>query len=131
MQIQGLEVDNLVVDHVQVNQAPKMRRRTYRAHGRINGKHESFFSCTFAHCDVLLLAYMASPCHIEIILAQKGEVVKKAAGESRLCLNDFFASFHGSNSDYKKHRVYLCHAYLICSILRVFCQPPRWREARW
>merc|ERR1711874_567826 len=26
----------LLVDHIQVNRAPKMRRRTYRAHGRIN-----------------------------------------------------------------------------------------------
>ncbi len=35
----GLEVDKLVITHVNCNQAPKMRRRTYRAHGRINGKH--------------------------------------------------------------------------------------------
>lgn len=26
----------MVIVHAQVNQAPKMRRRTYRAHGRIN-----------------------------------------------------------------------------------------------
>lgn len=45
--------------HIQVNQAPKQRRRTYRAHGRIN-------------------AYMASPCHIEIILVEKDEQVAKA-----------------------------------------------------
>lgn len=32
----GLDVDSLVVEHIQVNAAPKMRRRTYRAHGRIN-----------------------------------------------------------------------------------------------
>merc|ERR1712108_9861 len=32
----GLDADHLVVDHIQVNRAPKMRRRTYRAHGRIN-----------------------------------------------------------------------------------------------
>jgi hypothetical protein len=36
----------------QVNQACHGRRRTYRAHGRIN-------------------AYMSSPCHIEIILTEK------------------------------------------------------------
>ncbi len=42
--------------------APKLRRRTYRAHGRIN-------------------AFMSSPSHIELILAQRGEPVKKAAAE--------------------------------------------------
>ena len=36
--VQGLDVDSLVVEHIQVNAAPKMRRRTYRAHGRINRK---------------------------------------------------------------------------------------------
>jgi large subunit ribosomal protein L17e len=46
------------VKHIQVNQAPKQRRRTYRAHGRIN-------------------AYMASPCHIEIIVVEKEEQVSK------------------------------------------------------
>lgn len=40
----GLDVDHLVVDHLQVNQAPKTRRRTYRAHGRINRKSTNFFS---------------------------------------------------------------------------------------
>merc|ERR1712150_435990 len=48
----GLDVDNLVVDNIQVNRAAKMRRRTYRAHGRIN-------------------PYMSSPCHVEIILVEK------------------------------------------------------------
>jgi large subunit ribosomal protein L17e len=59
-EIQGLEVDSLVVAHIQVNHAPKQRRRTYRAHGRIN-------------------PYMSNPCHIEIILESKGDAVKKAA----------------------------------------------------
>lgn len=31
----GLDSSNLVVKHIQVNQAPKQRRRTYRAHGRV------------------------------------------------------------------------------------------------
>merc|ERR1719348_437629 len=48
----GLDADHLVVDHIQVNRAPKMRRRTYRAHGRIN-------------------PYMSSPCHIEMVLVEK------------------------------------------------------------
>jgi large subunit ribosomal protein L17e len=38
-----------------------MRRRTYRAHGRIN-------------------PYMSSPCHIEVILSEKKEVVSKPIG---------------------------------------------------
>ncbi|KAB8556645.1 hypothetical protein FH972_025681 [Carpinus fangiana] len=31
----GLDTSNLIVKHIQVNQAPKQRRRTYRAHGRV------------------------------------------------------------------------------------------------
>jgi large subunit ribosomal protein L17e len=31
----GLDTGNLVVQRIQVNQAPKGRRRTYRAHGRV------------------------------------------------------------------------------------------------
>jgi len=56
----GLNVDALYIRHIQVNQAPKMRRRTYRAHGRIN-------------------PYMSSPCHIEVILTEKQTPVKKTA----------------------------------------------------
>nr|ALS04462.1 60S ribosomal protein L17 [Acartia pacifica]ALS04463.1 60S ribosomal protein L17 [Acartia pacifica] len=48
----GLDADHLVIDHIQVQRAPKMRRRTYRAHGRIN-------------------PYMSSPCHIEMVLIEK------------------------------------------------------------
>ncbi|OCK84280.1 ribosomal protein L22 [Lepidopterella palustris CBS 459.81] len=55
----GLDTGNLVVKHIQVNQAPKQRRRTYRAHGRIN-------------------PYMSNPCHIEMILAEGDEVVQKS-----------------------------------------------------
>merc|ERR1711944_323479 len=59
----GLDPDHLVIDHIQVNRAPKMRRRTYRAHGRIN-------------------PYMSSPCHIEICLIEKEQAFsKKAASE--------------------------------------------------
>merc|ERR1712223_1455938 len=53
----GLDADHLVVDHIQVNRAPKMRRRPYRAHGRIN-------------------PYMSSPCHIEVVLAEKEQESK-------------------------------------------------------
>ncbi|KAI4143001.1 MAG: hypothetical protein L6R39_004746, partial [Caloplaca ligustica] len=54
----GLDTGNLIVKHIQVNQAPKQRRRTYRAHGRIN-------------------PYMSNPCHIELILTEAEEVVQK------------------------------------------------------
>ncbi|RVW24508.1 60S ribosomal protein L17-2 [Vitis vinifera] len=56
--LKGLDVDSLYISHIQVNQAQKQRRRTYRAHGRIN-------------------PYMSSPCHIELILSEKEEPVKK------------------------------------------------------
>ena len=55
---QGLEVDSLVVEYIQVNRAPQMRRRTYRAHGRIN-------------------PFMCSPCHIEMILTETESIVAK------------------------------------------------------
>merc|ERR1739842_19824 len=54
----GLDADHLVIDHIQVNRAPKMRRSTYRAHGRIN-------------------PYMSSPCHIEIVLVEKEQAFSK------------------------------------------------------
>lgn len=34
----GLDTGNLIIKHIQVNQAPKQRRRTYRAHGRVSRK---------------------------------------------------------------------------------------------
>merc|ERR1711982_226186 len=55
----GLDADHLVVDHIQVNRAPKMRRRPCRAHGRIN-------------------PYMSSPCHIEIALVEKEQAFARA-----------------------------------------------------
>lgn len=54
----GLELEKVIVTSVNCNQAPKMRRRTYRAHGRIN-------------------AYQSSPAHIEIIVEEKGEEIVK------------------------------------------------------
>ncbi|NP_001365704.1 60S ribosomal protein L17-like [Physcomitrium patens] len=61
-EVKGLDVDTLVVSHIQVNQAQKQRRRTYRAHGRIN-------------------PYMSSPCHIELVLSEKEAPVKKEVEE--------------------------------------------------
>ena len=52
---------------VQVNPAPKIRRRTYRAHGRIN-------------------PYMSSPCHAQVILSElpeaEGLLPKSALGKA-------------------------------------------------
>jgi large subunit ribosomal protein L17e len=59
----GLDTSNLIVKHIQVNQAPKQRRRTYRAHGRIN-------------------PYMSNPCHVEMILTEGEEAVKKGAEDA-------------------------------------------------
>nr|XP_014335158.1 PREDICTED: 60S ribosomal protein L17-like isoform X2 [Bos mutus] len=61
-ELKGLDVDSLVIEHIQVNKAPKMRRRTYRAHGRIN-------------------PYMSSPCHTEMILTEKEQIVPKPEEE--------------------------------------------------
>ncbi|XP_021984829.2 60S ribosomal protein L17-2-like, partial [Helianthus annuus] len=35
-EVKGLDVDALHISHIQLNRAQKQRRRTYRAHGRIN-----------------------------------------------------------------------------------------------
>ena len=35
-ELKGLDVDSLVIEHIQVNKAPEMQRRTFRAHGWIN-----------------------------------------------------------------------------------------------
>lgn len=55
----SLDTSNLIVNHSQVNMAPKGRRRTYRAHGRIN-------------------PYMRVPAHIEIILTAAPSQVAKS-----------------------------------------------------
>ena len=55
-----LNVDLLKIVHIQVNEAPKTRRRTYRAHGRIG-------------------PYMRNPTHLEIILTEEAETVPKSA----------------------------------------------------
>ena len=60
--MKGLEVDNLELFHIQVNRAQQQRRRTYRAHGRTN-------------------PYMSSPCHIEMVLSEKDQKVRKSDEE--------------------------------------------------
>merc|ERR1711964_268216 len=56
--IKNLETENLVIQHIQVNEAQKGRRRTYRAHGRIN-------------------RWNSSNCHVQLVVAEKETDVKK------------------------------------------------------
>lgn len=83
-QVKGLDVDSLIVSHIQVNQAQKQRRRTYRAHGRINRMFQTlaFLLLRVVRFGLIYVAkpfaaYMSSPCHIELILSEKEEPVKK------------------------------------------------------
>jgi large subunit ribosomal protein L17e len=62
-EVKGLDVDALYISHIQVNQAMKQRRRTYRAHGRIN-------------------PYMSNPCHVELTLSER-EAPVAAAPETK------------------------------------------------
>ena len=50
-ELEGLDVDSLVIERIQVNKA----HRTSRAHGRIN-------------------PYMSSPCHMEMTLTEKEQI---------------------------------------------------------
>ena len=61
-ELKGLDVESLVTEHIQVNKAHKMRLRTYRAHRRIN-------------------PYLSSPCHTEMILTEKEQIVPKPEEE--------------------------------------------------
>eukprot|EP00884_Botryococcus_braunii_P021793 jgi/Botrbrau1/8298/Bobra.0251s0025.2 len=61
-EVKGLDTDNMYISHIQVNKAQKQRRRTYRAHGRIN-------------------PYMSSPCHIELVLAERESAIKAEQAE--------------------------------------------------
>lgn len=70
--LKDLNADLLHISHIQVNAAPKIRRRLYRAHGRIN-------------------PFMANPCHMEVVLSEvdapvaKPSIVKKnEKGDARL-----------------------------------------------
>merc|ERR1719337_174 len=61
-EFKNLDTENLSISHIQVNAAQQGRRRTYRAHGRVN-------------------AYMNCPSHIEMILQEKEEAVEKPKEE--------------------------------------------------
>merc|ERR1712217_176304 len=58
-EFKNLDTENLIIKHIQVNAAQQGRRRTYRAHGRIN-------------------PYCSSPCHVQMVLEEKEESVEKA-----------------------------------------------------
>ncbi|KAG6890613.1 hypothetical protein C0995_006589 [Termitomyces sp. Mi166 len=55
----NIDVEDLTIKSIVVQQAPKTRRRTYRAHGRIN-------------------PYQGHPTHVEIILSASDVEVEKA-----------------------------------------------------
>jgi len=64
-EFKSLETGKLIISHVAVQKAIPGRRRTYRAHGRIN-------------------AYMSHPCHIEILLEEKKDSVSAPKTDSRV-----------------------------------------------
>jgi len=72
-QVKELDEKKLYISHIQVQRAAKMRRRTYRAHGRIN-------------------PYMSSPSHVEVILTEKNpkceERRKWKAREEESCIEE-------------------------------------------
>lgn len=59
-EVRGIDSETLVIDHVQVNKAQRGRRRTFRAHGRIN-------------------AFMSQPCHVEMFVSEPEDPI--AAGD--------------------------------------------------
>ena len=61
-EFKGLDIDSLGTGHILVNKALEMHCRTYRAHGQIS-------------------PYMSSPCHIEMILTEKEQIVPKPEEE--------------------------------------------------
>ncbi|VCW98304.1 unnamed protein product [Gulo gulo] len=62
-ELKGLDADSLVIEHTQMNNhAPKIQHRNYKAHGWIN-------------------PYMSSPCHIQMILTEKEQIVLKPEEE--------------------------------------------------
>lgn len=63
-EMKNLDAENLVIEHIMVNRSQAGRRRTYRAHGRIN-------------------PFMSHPCHIEIILREDSGDVEKPVTEGK------------------------------------------------
>ena len=54
----GLDPKKMIIKHVQVDEAASMRRRTFRAHGRIG-------------------PYMCYPCHVQMFMTEKKDRVPK------------------------------------------------------
>nr|XP_058912713.1 large ribosomal subunit protein uL22-like [Kogia breviceps] len=61
-ELKGVDVDTLVTEQIQVNKARTIQCRTYRAHGQIN-------------------PYTSSPCHTEMSLTEKEQIVPKPEEE--------------------------------------------------
>ncbi|XP_072473116.1 large ribosomal subunit protein uL22-like [Notamacropus eugenii] len=57
-ELKGLDVNSLVIEHIQVNKAPKKGWLAYRAHGQIN-------------------LHMSFPSHVEIVLTEKEQIASK------------------------------------------------------
>jgi large subunit ribosomal protein L17e len=64
----GMDVNNVVITHFQVNKAPKIHKRIYRAHGRVN-------------------PYNKSPCHIEVVAMEKEASVPKESEGPRMAIS--------------------------------------------
>jgi large subunit ribosomal protein L17e len=96
----GLNVESLIISHAQANRAPNMRRRTFRAHGRIN-------------------PYQSSPSHIEFVLTEADETVAKAdAAGARFVVVLVFSFFILSQQ---------CWTYLVVSLAAPRRRSPRTR----
>jgi len=70
----SLDTEELIIRSIVVQQAPKTRRRTYRAHGRIN-------------------PYQGHPCHIEVILGVSDTEVPRNKDKDAVSVG----SLHGLN----------------------------------
>ncbi len=91
--VKGLNVEKLVLNHVQVNQSQKGRRRTFRAHGRINRKIIFLFYhiynknilisfIFYLFYIIKLIAYLNHPCNVEIWAQEKAEDVKRESNKT-------------------------------------------------
>ena len=63
----GLDPEKCVITHALTQRAVQGRRRTYRAHGRIT-------------------PYLSTNCHIEFIVTEKADAVKKASDDKKVRL---------------------------------------------
>lgn len=101
--MKGLDVDTLVVSHIQVNQAQKQRRRTYRAHGRINRKLAlsdfCFFSSDFSVSVIFSISSgWRQECRVSIYFVIRFSSLKETLDRaiSRLFYKCFSFMFSGN-----------------------------------